>query len=186
VGKILALSILIVAPLRYFVVQPFIVRGDSMKPNFENAEYLIIDELSYFFRAPERGEVIVFRYPRNPRQYFIKRIVGLTGEVVSIEGGKTSVKNAEYPEGWELEESYLDPPGRLTYPDTTWQLGDNEYFVLGDNRDFSSDSRLWGALERRFITGRTFWRVWPLSRFGSVTDVHAKSLRSTNTYESTK
>ena len=83
--KVLLVSVAIVLPIRYFIAQPFIVRGASMEPNFENSEYLVIDEVSYYFRGPQRGEAIVFRYPRDPRQFFIKRVVGLPGEEIKIQ-----------------------------------------------------------------------------------------------------
>lgn len=168
--KVFLVSLAIVLPIRYFIVQPFIVRGASMEPNFEDREYLIIDEASYYFRTPQRGEVVVFRYPRDPRQFFIKRIIGLPGEGIEIRNGRVNIKNIEYPEGFVLEEPYLAPPGRLTHPNVTIALGDDEYFVMGDNRDFSSDSRIWGPLEKHFIVGRTMFRVWPFADLGFVPD----------------
>ena len=168
--KVLFISLAIVLPIRYFLVQPFIVRGASMEPTFEDSEYLIIDELSYYIRQPGRGEVVVFRYPRDPRQFFIKRIIGLPGEEVDIKSGRVMILNAEHPSGFVMDESYLDPPNRATYPDVHRKLGMDEYFVLGDNRDFSSDSRMWGILPKKLITGRTLFRVWPLSRLGAVVE----------------
>lgn len=166
IAKVLLISLAIVLPIRYFLVQPFIVRGASMEPNFVNREYLIIDEVSYYFRKPQRGESIVFRYPRDPRQFFIKRIIGLPGEKVEIKRGRVRIINLDFPDGFTLEEPYLDPPERTTYPDATVELERDQFFVLGDNRDASSDSRVWGPLGREFITGRTIFRAWPLSRFG--------------------
>lgn len=167
--KVLVISLAIVLPIRYFIVQPFIVRGASMEPNFENSEYLIIDELSYYFREPNRGESIVFRYPRDPRQFFIKRIIGLPEERIELKGGKIKIYNKEYADGFTLQEPYLNPPNRATYPELSVVLEEDEFFVLGDNRDFSSDSRVWGVLERRFIVGRAAFRAWPFDRFGVVT-----------------
>lgn len=169
IAKVLLISLAIVLPIRYFLVQPFIVRGASMEPNFVNREYLIIDEVSYYFRKPQRGESIVFRYPRDPQQFFIKRIIGLPGEKVEIKGGRVRIINLDFPDGFTLEEPYLDPPERMTYPDATVELENDQFFVLGDNRDASSDSRVWGPLKRGFITGRTIFRAWPLSRFGLLT-----------------
>lgn len=166
--KVLVISLAIVLPIRYFIVQPFIVRGASMEPNFENSEYLIIDELSYYFREPNRGESIVFRYPRDPRQFFIKRIIGLPGERVELKGGKIKIHNKEYSDGFTLQEPYLSLPNRATYPELSVALKEDEFFVLGDNRDFSSDSRVWGVLERRFIVGRAAFRAWPFDRFGII------------------
>lgn len=172
VMKVFLVSLAIVLPIRYFIVQPFIVRGASMEPNFENREYLIIDEASYYLREPKRGEVVVFRYPLDRRQYFIKRIIGLPGERVEIQNGRVHIINAQYPDGFVLEEPYLVPPDRFTRPDMISTLGDNEYFVMGDNRDFSSDSRLWGPLGKHLIVGRTLLRVWPFADFGFVSDIN--------------
>lgn len=166
--KVLLVSVAIVLPIRYFIAQPFIVRGASMEPNFENSEYLVIDEVSYYFRGPQRGEAIVFRYPRDPRQFFIKRVVGLPGEEIKIKEGRIRVYNFSYPEGFTLTEPYLDPPQRATNPDVSVKLGDGEFFVLGDNRDFSSDSRIWGSLPKNLVVGRVFFRVWPFAKLGVV------------------
>ncbi len=168
--KVLAISLAIVLPFRYYIAQPFIVRGASMEPTFEDREYLIIDEVTYYFNAPERGEVIVFRYPRDPRQFFIKRIIGLPGEKVETKDGRVKLYNAAYPDGFTLEEFYLVPPGKETQPNLTITLGQDEYFVLGDNRGFSSDSRVWGPLHKKLIVGRVLFRAWPLSRLGAVKD----------------
>ena len=172
ITKVLLVSLAIVLPIRYFLVQPFIVRGASMEPTFEDSEYLIVDEVSYYLRVPARGEVIVFRYPRDPSQFFIKRIIGLPGEEVDIKSGRVTIVNAEHPKGFVVDEAYLDPPNKPTYPDGERKLGLDEYFVLGDNRDFSSDSRVWGILPKKLITGRTLLRVWPPSRLGVVTATH--------------
>jgi signal peptidase I len=166
--KVLIVAVAVALPIRYFIAQPFIVNGASMVPAYENGEYLIIDEATYyFFREPERGEVVVFRYPLQPQQFFIKRVIGLPHERVEIRNGEVWIKNDEYPNGFLLPEPYL-PEGFFTSGDTEVKLSDKEYFVLGDNREFSSDSRRWGALDRRFITGRAFMRAWPLSRIGII------------------
>ncbi len=167
-GEFLRLALIAAAialPIRYFVAQPFIVRGASMEPNYHDREYLVIDELSYFFREPERGEVVVFRYPLNPSEYFIKRIIGLPGETVEIKGGNVFISNSEHLQGFRLDELYL-APAASTAGEMRFVLGPNEYIILGDNRAFSSDSRNWGALERRFITGRAIFRAWPITKFG--------------------
>ncbi|TSC71540.1 MAG: signal peptidase I [Parcubacteria group bacterium Gr01-1014_70] len=169
-AKIVLVSLAIVLPIRFFVAQPFIVRGASMEPTFQDGEYLIIDELSYFFRPPERGEVIVFRYPADPSQFFIKRIVGLPGETVIIENGSVAVQNESNPNGFLLNESYL-PPSLETVPNVRKTLQTGEYFVLGDNRRESSDSRVWGVLAERFLVGRTLLRLWPFTELGLVTSL---------------
>ncbi|MDP3727341.1 MAG: signal peptidase I [bacterium] len=167
-GEFLRLAVIAAAialPIRYFVAQPFIVRGASMEPNFHDREYLVIDELSYFFRPPQRGEVVVFRYPLDPREYFIKRVIGLPGETVEVQENTVSITNAEHPEGFPLTEPYL-PAGLSFRGNVRFSLGGEEYVVLGDNRAASSDSRSWGVLERKFITGRAVFRAWPIARAG--------------------
>ena len=169
IGKILLVSLAIVLPIRYFIVQPFIVRGASMEPNFHDGQYLIVDEVTYDVRKPARGEVIVFHYPRDPSQFFIKRIVGLPNEQVEIKKGRVTIFNKDNPNGMLLDEQYLKPPNRATYPDKTVTLAGSEYFLMGDNRDFSSDSRFWGPMDIKFMVGRTLFRAWPLNSAGFVT-----------------
>lgn len=153
----------IVFLVRYFLIQPFSVRGASMEPNFYDHEYLIIDELSYRLRAPERGEIIVFRYPNDPRQFFIKRVIGLPGETVAVTGGKVYVQKAGDPEPLLLDESaYL---GSLPTPgEKTVTLGADEYFVMGDNRPSSLDSRGFGPVRLDQVTGRVWLRGLPLDK----------------------
>lgn len=166
--KVLTVAAAVALPIRYFIAQPFMVNGASMVPTYENGEYLIIDEASYyFFREPERGEVVVFRYPLNPKQFFIKRVIGLPNERVEIKNGEVRIINDERPTGWALHEPYL-PDGLRTGGDMEIKLSGTEYFVMGDNRNFSSDSRRWGTLDRRFITGRAVLRAWPVNRIGVV------------------
>ena len=167
--KVLLISLAIVLPIRYFIVQPFIVRGASMEPNFHDGQYLIIDEASYDFRKPGRGEVIVFHYPKDPSQFFIKRIIGLPGERVEIKKGRVIIFNVGNPKGMLLDEPYLTPPNHLTYPDENVTLSASEYFLMGDNRDSSSDSRFWGPMDIKFMVGRTLFRAWPINSAGFVT-----------------
>lgn len=158
--KIVVVSLLIILPIRYFIVQPFFVRGDSMLPSFNDKDYLIVDELSYRFDKPSRGEVVIFRFPQEPSQYYIKRIIGLPEETVEVAGGRVLISNRDNPAGFELKESYLNEstPGEIKI-----KLDDNEYFVLGDNRDASSDSRRWGPLSEHLIIGRAWLRIWPVN-----------------------
>jgi len=155
------IAILIVAPIRLFIAQPFIVSGASMEPTFKTGEYLIVDQLSYNFDAPQRGEVIIFRYPKDPSKFFIKRVVGLPNETVDLYGKEVVIKNSKHPDGIILDEPYLEDNNRNVTNMTT-VLGDNEYFVLGDNRRASSDSRTWGPLAEDFIVGRAFVRLFPI------------------------
>lgn len=148
--------------IRSFLVQPFLVSGLSMVPNFSDGDYLLVDEVTYRFRQPERGEVVVFRYPKEESVYFIKRIIGLPGERVQLKGGKVAIFNEEYPDGLALDEKYL-PGGATTAGDGEFQVPSNNYFVLGDNRAFSFDSRNWGMLQAREIVGIVQFRLWPPS-----------------------
>ncbi|MCD4693758.1 signal peptidase I [bacterium] len=164
--KIVVISLAIIIPIRYFLIQPFYVQGSSMEPNFHTSEYLIIDEISYRFNKPERGDVIVFKYPRNPKEYFIKRIIGLPGEKVKFENGDIYIYNDTYEHGIILEEDYL-PSSLKTSPlqgSNIVELGENEYFVLGDNRNSSKDSRMFGPVDKSLIEGRVLFRGWPIDK----------------------
>ncbi len=163
--RIFLLALVIIIPLRVFIAEPFIVSGSSMRPTYHDREYLIIDKLSYRFSEPKRGDVIVFKYPKDPSQYFIKRIIGLPGEKVRIDNGHVIIINTQYPEATLLDETYL-PNQSVTFGNAeTITLGTREYYVLGDNRLASSDSRVWGILPYDNIVGKTWLRVFPLSNF---------------------
>ena len=155
------LIVVVVIPIRMFIVSPFVVDGDSMHPTFQNLDYLIIDEFIYYFRTPERGEVVVFRYPKDPSIFYIKRIIGLPGEKVSINRGTVTVTTAT-GEQLTLEEPYIVNED-ATYTRSV-SLSDNEYFVMGDNRPNSSDSRVWGPLPRKDIIGRVDLRLLPINK----------------------
>lgn len=131
--KFIIITALIVVPIRLWVAQPFLVSGASMEPTFNNGNYLVIDEFSYHLRKPKKDEVVVFRYPNDPSKFFIKRIAGVPGETVIVQG----------------REMILD---------------ENEYYVLGDNKGASSDSRIWGPVQEEFIIGRTLIRLWPVEK----------------------
>lgn len=172
ITKMVVISLAIIIPIRYFLIQPFYVKGASMEPNFHDHEYLIIDEISYRFNKPQRGDIIVFRYPENPQEYFIKRIIGLPGETIEIENGDIKIYNKQYPEGFILPENYLSSKLK-TYVGTKQQMEvpDNAYYVLGDNRNASKDSRSFGPVKEDLIIGRVFFRGWPfnkISLFDSV------------------
>ena len=153
--QIFLIALAIVIPIRYFLFQPFFMSGASMEPNFTSGEYLLIDEISYRFREPERGEVIVFRPPnnQNPTRFFIKRIIGLQGETIEISQGEVKIYNSQSPRGKILDEPYIKS---LTKDNTKVSLKTNEYFVLGDNREHSSDSRNWGPISKKNIIGRAW------------------------------
>jgi len=177
--KIFFLALLIIAPIRIFLFQPFFVQGASMEPNFEDREYLIVNELGYkitdvgfnnikffsikSFKSLERGDVIVFRYPKNPSQYFIKRAIALPGEKIEIRNGQVIISK----EGHNpiiLDESDYLAENEETGGELTMVLKDNEYFVMGDNRSFSSDSRSWGTVKKKDIIGKVLIRAWPFNK----------------------
>jgi signal peptidase I len=156
--------------LRYFAVQPFIVDGESMMPNYVNNEYLLAEKVSYLIGQPQRGDVVIFRYPGNPNVSYIKRIIGLPGETVEIGNNTVSIINSNHPDGVKINEPYI-PSTTLTLPPTDSgsykkTLGTDEYFVMGDNRQHSSDSREWGILPKANIIGRAWFTIVPADKFG--------------------
>lgn len=165
--QIAVISAAIIIPIRYFLVQPFYVKGASMEPNFFDREYLIINELSYRFTEPARGEIIVFRYPRDPSEFFIKRIIGLPGETVEVSNSRVIIYNEEHPNGLALDESAYLSEGTVTPGRKKTTLGADEYFVMGDNRDASSDSRAWGPVPKEDIVGQVWLRGFPITRIGT-------------------
>lgn len=158
--EIVIIVFVVLLPIRYFIAQPFVVVGASMYPSFENGDYLIVDEISYRFNDPKRGDVIVFVPPTNQKEHYIKRIIGLPGETVSVLNNIVTIKNKENPLGFVLSESYVHSE-RDTAKEVT--LGEGEYFVMGDNRAVSSDSRIWGPIKKESISGRALLRLYPLS-----------------------
>ena len=161
--KFTLIAIIIVIPVRTYIAQPFIVSGASMDPTFDTGQYLIVDQITYDFQSPKRGDVIIFKYPKDPTTYFIKRIIGLPGETLSMNEGKVNIINNQNPSGFLLEEPYI-VPAHETSDTFTIKLGPTEYFVMGDNRPQSSDSRTWGPLESKFIVGRPILRLLPFSK----------------------
>lgn len=154
------IAIIIVIPIRIFIAQPFIVSGASMSPTFENGDYLIVDEISYRVKNPKRFDVIIFRYPNDNKKFFIKRIIGLPNEKINIEGSIVTIINNEYPNGLILEQPYVK---NKSSNNIYYELEKNEYFVMGDNRSASSDSRYWGALKENLIIGKAFLRLLPIN-----------------------
>lgn len=163
--RFIILSLLIVLPIRLFIAQPFVVSGASMDPTFDDGEYLIVDELSYRFDEPKRGDVIIFRYPRNTSKFFIKRVLALPNESLEIRGGDVYVKTTGTNSFEKIEEKYVYPGNTKIDESLSVTLKENEYFVMGDNRKESSDSRAWGPLHRKYIVGTPFVRLFPLSNF---------------------
>lgn len=154
-------SLLMVFLVRSFVAQPFVVSGASMEPTFHTSEYLIVDQLSYELGNPHRGDVIIFKYPLIPSRYFIKRVIGLPGETVKITGTKVEIKEVGSDEFFTLDEPYIKFP-KESASETV--LAADEYYVMGDNRLASLDSRSWGPLKEDFIVGKAFVRLFPISK----------------------
>jgi signal peptidase I len=166
--KLILLAVFVVVPFRLYIAQPFIVDGASMDPTFQTGQYLIVDEVTYHFNTPERGSVLIFKYPLNPKKYFIKRVIGLPGETVTLTEGVVTIINSENPDGLILDEPYV----KLTKADNaTYTLGPNEYFVMGDNRIGSADSRIWGPVPEKNIIGRPIFRLWPPSLWPGKIDI---------------
>jgi len=157
--KFIILAIVIVIPVRIFIAQPFIVSGSSMYPTFLNGDYLIVDELSYRLGEIERNDVVIFRYPEDPSKFFIKRVIGLPNETVSIQGQTITIINDQ--EKIVLPEPFIQ--NQMTNGGTFYELKENEYFVMGDNRNASSDSRSWGPVPRDLIIGQAFLRLFPVN-----------------------
>ena len=181
------IALIIVIPIRIFVAQPYIVAGSSMYPTFKDGHYIIVDELSYRFNPPKRGDVIIFRYPKDPSKFFIKRVIGLPGETVVINKGEVLIApTATSTVGVVLPEPYVSPEDR-SYDSMKRTLEDDEYFVMGDNRNASSDSRIWGPLPEKNIVGRAIFRVLPVGEIGVFPGAYAfHDLTETNQDQTTQ
>lgn len=166
VTKVVLISLAIIIPVRYFLFQPFYVKGASMEPTFFDNEYLIINEIEYRLQQPERGDIVVLKYPKDPSQYFIKRVVALPGETIEIKNGDVYIINTENPDGFQLEEDQYLSDDVDTQGSSSFTLSSDQYFVLGDNRTASLDSRSpsLGPVSRKYIIGKAWVRVWPLDR----------------------
>jgi len=152
--------------IRFFVAAPYVVSGSSMEPNFHNWDYLITDRLTYRFEEPVRGDVIVFKLPQEPSRSLIKRVVGLPGDTVTVRDNRIEISNAAHPQGFVLDEPYLSEENFGGPSGISLTLGGDEFFVMGDNRRVSSDSRTWGVLPRENVVGRVLVRLFPLSQLG--------------------
>lgn len=169
VAEVVLIAFIAVYAIRTFIAQPFLVSGESMEPTYKDGEYLLIDELTYRFREPERGEVVVFRYPGNETSFFIKRIIGLPGERLTLSDDQITITNPTASSSQiTLVEPYL-PKLTRTFSEKTVTLAQNEYFVMGDNRGNSFDSRNWGPLSADHIKGIVRLRIFPFSRFQTIT-----------------
>ncbi len=163
VVKVVGLALIIVIVVKHFLFQPFYVKGASMEPNYQDHEYLIIDELSYRFHEPHRGDVVVFHYPADETQYFIKRVIGFPGEHVAVHDGHVWINDTQ------LDESAYLASDVATIGTTDLTVPAGSFFLMGDNRPASLDSRIFGPVARKEIVGRTWVRAWPLSRMTHFT-----------------
>lgn len=171
---VIAAAIFVVVYL--FLVQPHQIRGISMVPTFIDREYVLTDKVTYRFAKPERGDIIVFQAPKNHEQDFIKRIIALPGEKIKIQNGNVYIYNSQNQNGIKLNEPYIsDPftaPNEFAKDGEIITLGENEYFVMGDNRPHSSDSRVWGPVTREEIVGRAWLRYWPLNKMKLIPGIN--------------
>ena len=162
VVEVIVIAVAAVVIIRTFLVQPFLVSGSSMYPNFSNGDYVLVDELTYHLRPPQRGEVVVFHDPQDYSTYFIKRVIGLPGETVKIASDTVTIFNQQNPNGFVLNETYLPSSTVTTGTGAgSYTLSTTTYLMLGDNRPFSFDSRSWGPLPARNIVGLVRVRLWP-------------------------
>jgi len=161
VVETVVIAVVAVILVRTFIAQPFLVSGSSMEPGFQNGDYLLVDELAYRFREPARGDVVVFKYPLDPRSYYIKRVIGLPGERVVVDGSAVTVYMKD-GKTEALKESYVARMSSIEKGD--YAVKDGEYFVMGDNRDFSYDSRRWGAMPASDLIGLVRFRLWPINK----------------------
>ena len=166
--KVVILSLAIILPIRYFLIQPFFVKGASMEETFNDGEYILIDEIGYRLNEPKRGDIVVFRFPEDKSKFFIKRVIGLPEETIEIKNNTVRIFNTENPDGIVLDESQYLSARQHTVGNLKVKLDLEEYFVMGDNRLQSFDSRGWGPVSRSLITGRVFFRAWPVNVFGAI------------------
>ncbi len=161
--RVIVIALVIALPIRFFIAEPFVVNGASMDPTFSTGQFLIVDRLSYDFHAPQRGDVIVFEYPNDPSTYYIKRVIGLPGETISMKDGTVYIASGASSTPVALKETYIEPDHASHDTMAPVKLTSTQYFAMGDNRAQSSDSRAWGPLESHFLIGRPILRLTPLS-----------------------
>lgn len=180
--RVIIIALIIAIPVRYFIAEPFIVNGASMDPTFSTGQFLIVDRVTYRFEQPARGDVVVFEYPNNPSVYYIKRIIGLPGERIRITDGKITVEETSTTKEFTLDESYVQSyhisHDTIVLPENKQPLGPGQYIVLGDNRAESSDSRVWGPLDKSFIIGRPIVRLTPLTAITLLPGQYHESITS--------
>ena len=171
--KYALIAAVIILPIRTFIAQPFVVSGNSMFPTFHNGEYLIVNELTKYTGTYERGDVVILKYPNDPSKYFIKRVIGLPGETVNINDGVVSITSPTQKTPLTLSEPYVKQPKS---DNSSRTLDSEEYFVMGDNRAQSSDSRVWGPVPARLMDGKALVRLYPFTSIalhpGSIESFH--------------
>ena len=165
--QVIVFALSIFAFIYLLILQPHKINGQSMMPNFPNGEFLLTDKVTYRYKEPERGDVVIFKPPTNKEEEFIKRIIGLPGDSISLNNGKIFVN------GSLLQEDYIDgriytSGGSFLREGTAVIVPEESYFVAGDNRPHSSDSREWGTISKDAITGRAWLVYWPISNAGTV------------------
>ena len=167
--KFAVMALIIVIPIRMWIAQPFVVSGESMVPTFHDGEYLIVDEISYILGHANRGDVVIFRYPNDTKRFFIKRIIGLPNETIKVNNGSVTIINKEHPDGFKMKEPYVNEE---FFTGEEYTTKDNEYFVMGDNRNRSSDSRFWGVLPKNLLVGRAYLRLLPIKEISYLPGVY--------------
>jgi signal peptidase I len=165
-SKVVVILVILILFLHFFIATIFVVSGQSMEPNFHDGQYLLINQLSR--SNLQRGDVVGLKYPGQPSEKYIKRIIGLPGEKIKIKNNQIIIYDKNHPIGFVLPEKTYISSETMTEGDKTWQLGQDEYFVIGDNRENSSDSRTWGALSSRYIVGRAIFILWPITQINKI------------------
>jgi len=168
--QVIVIALIISLPIRFFIAEPFVVNGASMDPTFSTGQFLIVDRVTYRFQEPKRYDVIIFEYPNDPSIYYIKRIIGLPGETVTIKDGKVSISTASSTP-FQVDDSYVAAVHE-SHDNFSMTLGPTQYFVMGDNRAQSSDSRAWGPLDAHFIVGRPIVRLLPVNALSVLPGQH--------------
>lgn len=165
--QVLVFAVSIFLFVYLLLVQPHKIKGNSMDPNFHNGQFLLTDKVTYRFGEPQRGDVVVFKAPPDDAQEFIKRIIGLPGDTVKVEGGRVYLNDALLDELY-LEDSVLTRPGNFSQEGQTITVPESKYYVMGDNRNHSFDSRNFGPVDKSKITGRAWLLYWPLNEAGII------------------
>lgn len=170
--KLVLIVIILAASIRYLLISPYQVDGSSMHPTLTDKDYLLVEKFNYIFQKPNRSDIIVFRYPLNPSINYVKRIIGLPNEKVTIKSGRVFITNSQYPSGYEIQEGYLASGTKTAVAgdesEKSWSVNAGEYFVMGDNRSHSDDSRSWGIVPVENILGKVWVEIYPVSHFGIV------------------